>query len=171
MKALFANLLRQYERLRWEQLPIAALLQSDVVTDASTLSSEIWKIRETEIAGAKSEVVVLQAGSSLRFRTRFRPNSSFSTWVRTLSGKAKLELAIQVGSGDQIQTLTNVFVNDLAGNSQEWQRVSVDLSRFANEEVTLLLSVARNTGQEDAKIGLGDPRIRRHVDRSLDRAQ
>lgn len=160
MKPFFAELRRKYERLRSEQLPLATLLQAESPGGIFPEPSHVQEIREAEIAGVKCDFLPMRPGIRWKFRTRVRPHSSLFAWAAIFSGNGDATVNVQIVLRDQVHTIAEIPVRRSSKlYPQSWRRVRVDLSPFAHQDITLLLSVHPSTPDEELVVKLGDPRI------------
>ena len=162
MSRTTAKLLRTFERLSYEQVPIAALLKQNFLESRSGAQDGLLDVGTVEIGGAKYEFVPLAAGSRLAFRTRLAPGSFFSALIGASGAHSGAEFSVGVRSDERDQVLLRIPVEQSAnGNSRGWRRVKLDLSQFSDREITLLLSAEVCKAEDCGVLGWGDPRILR----------
>jgi O-antigen biosynthesis protein len=161
MKRATAKLMRTYERLTYEQLPIAASLQRSFVNGRGT--QEQGSVGEVTIGGVRSQFVPSEAGSPLAFRTRLAPRSFFSAWIGPSypHSDAEFTVGVQCENQQKVQVLARFPIEDLSRNSHKWQRVRLDLTQFSRQEITLILSAEVRMTKECGVLGWADPRILR----------
>src|ERR1700694_990010 len=161
MKKILLQLQRRYERLRYEQLPVANLFRLEAPPHGTT-GCEPPQVLELQSSITRcDEFVVAPRRSRLKLRTRLRPNAFFSSWIGAWSGQPAVEFIVEVWSGDQIYRLACIPVPPSSSNPKNLQRMNVDLSRFARQEITLFLSINADETAEESIVGWGDPKILR----------
>jgi GT2 family glycosyltransferase len=162
MSRTTTKLLRTYERLSYEQLPIAALLQSDSSEGQGGAQGRLSEPGAAEIGGARYDFVPLEAGSRLAFRTRVAPSSFFSALVGASGPHSGAEFSVAVRSDGHDEILLKIPVEPCRnGNSPGWHRLMVDLNRFSGREITILLSGENRKAEDRGALGWGHPRILR----------
>ena len=162
MSRTIATFLRIYERLTYQQLPIAALLQRDFSEQQGAARDHLSEVRTADIGGVKCDFVPLEAGFRLALRTRLAPGSLFSAFVGGSGAHSGGELSVGVRSGGHEQTLLRIPIEPCRnGQSTGWRRLKIDLNQFAGEEVTLLLSAENRKAEACGTLGWGNPRILR----------
>ena len=162
MSRTTTKLLRTYERLSYEQLPIAALLQSDPSEGQRDSKGRLLEPEVAEIGGVRHDFVPLGAGSRLAFRTRVAPGSFFSALVGASCPHGGAEFSVAVRSDGLDQTLLRVHIEPCRnGNSPGWHRLMVDLNRFSGREITILLLGENRKAEDRGALGWGHPRILR----------
>ena len=162
MSGTRAKLLRTYEKLRYEQLPIAALLQRNFVEGRGTAQESSLGVGAVEIGGARCDFVRLEAGSRLSFRTRLAPGSCFSTLVGASRPHLGAKFSVAVRSDDHDRVLMRIPIKpSVNGNLRGWRRVKLDLDQFSDREVTLFLTAEVNRAEDSGVLGWGNPRILR----------
>jgi len=160
MKGTIAKLIRTYERLTYEQLPIASLLQRNLAEGPGIPEQKPLRVGDAEIRGVRCEFVSLEAASRLAFRTRLAPGSFFSAWIGELGAHSGAEFTVAARSEDQV--LARIPIEgSLGGNSHRWHRVKLDLAQFSSQEITLFLSAEARSTEDGGVLGWGDPRILR----------
>lgn len=162
MSRTTAKLLRTYERLTYEQLPIAALLQRTCSEGLGGAQTRLLDLGAAEIGGVKYDFVPIEAGSKLWFRTRLAPDSIFSALIGGSGTHSGAEFNITVRSGGHDQILLRITIKACRnGNSPRWRRLKVDLNQFSGQEIALLLSGENCKAEDRGTLGWGDPRILR----------
>src|SRR5260370_35729773 len=161
MKQFLVQVRRRYERLRYEQLPVANLLRLETPPHGTTRCEPPQVLALQSSVTRCDEFVVAPRSSRLKLRTRLRPNAFFSSWIGAWSGQPAVEFIVEAWSGDQKYRLACIPVAPSSGNPKTLQRVNVDLSRFARQEITLFLSIQTDEIAEESIVGWGDPKILR----------
>ena len=162
MSRTTAKLLRTFERLNYEQLPIAALLEQNFLESRSAAQDGLLEVGTVEIGGTKCEFVPLAAGSKLAFRTRLAPGSFFSALIGAADAHSGAEFSVAIRSDERDQVLLRIPVEQSPnGHSCGWRRVKLDLSQFSDREITLVLSAEVRKTEDRGVLGWGDPRILR----------
>ncbi len=162
MSRTTTKLLRTYERLSYEQLPIAALLQSDSSEGQGGAQGRLLDLGAAEIGGVRYDFVPLEAGSRFALRTRLAPRSFFSALVGASGPHSGAEFSVAVRSDGHDEILLKIPVEPCRnGNSPGWHRLMVDLNRFSGREITILLSGENRKAEDRGALGWGHPRILR----------
>ncbi len=162
MSRTTTKFLRTYERLSYEQLPIAALLQRGFSEGQGGAQGRLLEPGAAEIGGVRYDFAPLEAGSRLAFRTRLAPGSFFSALVGASGPHSGAEFSVAVRSEGRDQILLRTAIEPCRnGNSPGWRRLKVDLNQFSCQEITLLLSGENRKAEDYGALGWGDPRILR----------
>jgi O-antigen biosynthesis protein len=156
------KLVRTYEKLTYEQLPIAALLQRNFLESRGSVRENSLEVGAAEIRGSRCDFVPLEAGSRLAFPTRLAPGSFFSTLVGASHPHSGAEFTVGVRSDDHDHVLLRIPIKpSVNGNLCGWRRVRLDLDQFSDREVTLFLTAEVNKAEDCSVLGWGNPRILR----------
>jgi O-antigen biosynthesis protein len=156
-----AKLMRVHERLTYERLPIATLLQSIPGDGRGTSEQTLPEVGDFEIDGVRCDFVSARAGSRLAFRTRVSPDSLFSAWIFNLSPRSDVEFTVAVQSEEDGELFLRTLIEAATSTKAHWRRVKLSLDQFAGREITLLLSAMASSQEDIRAAAWGDPRILR----------
>jgi GT2 family glycosyltransferase len=159
MKRAIAKLLKLYERLNYERLPIASLLRQ--ATEERVPPEPSLKVGSVEVHSLNREFISSEMGTPLAFRIRLAPRSYFSAWLGAHGPCSGGTFMVDVQAGSQKYALARIQIEGArAGNLAGWRRLKLSLSKFSGQEVTLLLSIEVRRNERPV-MGWAEPRILR----------
>lgn len=157
-----AKLRRIRERLTYEQLPIAALLQRQFAQVEAAGDEGPLPVEQVEIGGAKYDFASFGGASTLSFRARLAPGSFFSASVGAPRPHSAAEFALAVDCDGHHRVLQRISIDgSCREDSVAWRRVRVNLGEFSGQEIQLVLSVQSRGAGDNRVLGWADPRILR----------
>ncbi len=133
-----------HERLAFDQLSLTGLLG---VAEKEVSFSRLESVRTVRVPGTHRDYGILSPPNTrLSFRLKLGSRPYFETRVGFLSQTEEIfpgaEFAVILESGSSEKTL---FKEEIPAKIEHWRKVSIDLRRWAGQEIVLVLQTCLST--------------------------